>query len=363
MVNSALEQYQISDLIEWDGSKRLVINHDFQRGNVWGNEARVYLIDTILRRMPIPKFYLRQIVNLETRQSVREIVDGQQRIRAILDFAQDNLVLTKRAGEFDGHRYSTLEPELQETFLSYPIAAEHLINASIDDVLEVFSRLNSYTVSLNHQELRHAKYQGDFKWAVRDAVRRWPVLWEQLGVVSRAGRTRMQDDELMAQMFGVLIDGVKAGRQSYLDHLYSRFDKDFPNKEGVEKLLDHCLEYIAYKIGGSLEQSRILNAPNFLMLFAAVAHRMHGIPKGDLSDEMPLESKEALSDFGMAANNLRTLTSILDLNESDARELPSDLLGFWLSSQRSTQSISSRKSRFLLYCDALLPNELWRRNS
>ena len=227
MVNSALEQYQIGDLIEWDASNRLKINRDFQRGNVWNDDARVYLIDTILRRMPIPKFYLRQIVNLETRQSVREVVDGQQRIRAILDFAKDELVLTKRAGEFVGQRYSTLEPESQEIFLSYPIAVEHLINASIDDVLEVFSRLNSYTVRLNSQELRHAKYQGDFKWSVRAAVRRWPVLWEQLGVLSRANRTRMLDDELMAQMFGVLIDGVKDGGQTYIDRLYSRFDNNF----------------------------------------------------------------------------------------------------------------------------------------
>lgn len=363
MVNSALEQYQIGDLIEWDAGKRLVINRDFQRGNVWGNEARVYLIDTILRRMPIPKFYLRQTVNLETKQSVREIVDGQQRIKAILDFAQDKLVLTKRAGKFDGLRYSTLSPELQETFLSYPIAVEHLINASIDDVLEVFSRLNSYTVRLNPQELRHAKYQGDFKWAVREAVRRWPVLWEQLGVVSRARRTRMVDDELMAQMFGVLIDGVKDGSQTYIDRLYSRFDKDFPNKVEVEKLLDHSLECIAYKIGSNLEQSRILNAANFLMLFAAVAHQMHGIPKGDIGEEMPLEAKDALSDFGMVANNLRTLTSILDMNESEAMGLPSDLWGFWISSQRTTQRISGRKQRFLLYCEALLPKELWRRNS
>ena len=102
MVNSALEQYQISDLIEWNESKRLIINRNFQRGNVWIPEARVYLIDTILRKMPIPKFYLRQTVNLETRQSVREVVDGQQRIGAILDFANDKLVLTKRAGELAG---------------------------------------------------------------------------------------------------------------------------------------------------------------------------------------------------------------------------------------------------------------------
>ena len=358
MVNSALEQYQIGDLIEWDASKRLVINRDFQRGNVWGNEARVYLIDTILRRMPIPKFYLRQIVNLETRQSIREIVDGQQRIGAILDFAQDKLVLTKRAGEFAGHRYSTLESELQEAFLSYPIAVEHLINASIDDVLEVFSRLNSYTVRLNPQELRHAKYQGDFKWAVRDAVRRWPVLWEQLGVVSRASRIRMLDDELMAQMFGILIDGVKDGGQPYINRLYSRFNNDFSGKAQLDKALDRSLKYISYTLGSILEQSAIRRAPHFLMLFAAVSHQMHGIPEGDIGDAMPPKAEGAFSDPGMVSNNLRDLISILGMTESEAQELPNNKLRFWFESHRNTHRISSRRPRFMLYCEALLPKEL-----
>ena len=358
MVNSALEQYQIADLIEWHESKRLVINRDFQRGNVWKNEAKVYLIDTILRRMPIPKFYLRQILDLETRQSIREVVDGQQRISTILDFAQDKLVLTKRAGEFAGQRYSTLEPELQENFLSYPIAVEHLINASIDDVLEVFSRLNSYTVALNRQELRHAKYQGDFKWAVRDAVRRWPVLWEELGVVSRRARTRMLDDELVAQMFGALIDGVKDGGQPYTDGLYSRFDNDFSETAQINKNFDKSLDFICSHLRSVLEQSAIRTAPHFLMLFAAVAHHMHGIPAGDVGEAMPQRTEAALSDTGISANNVRALASILEMDEMEAQSMSDSMFGFWAASRRSTHRISSRKPRFLLYWQAFLPREI-----
>lgn len=358
MVNSALEQYQISDLIEWDASERLVINRDFQRGDVWKNDAKVYLIDTILRRMPIPKFYLRQIVNLETRQSVREIVDGQQRVRAILDFASDRLVLTKRAGEFAGHRYSTLEPELQSTFLSYPIAVEHLINASIDDVLEVFSRLNSYTVALNSQELRHATYQGEFKWSVRAAVQRWPVLWEKLDVVSRSGRTRMLDDELMAQMFGVLIDGVKDGGQQYIRSLYSRFDGIFAQSEQINQKLDASLEYLSYNLGDVLQQSPIRTAPHFLMLFAAISHFKHGIPEGDIGEKLPQRSPGALSDSAIIANNLGTLSSILSMQESEARSMLQDQFNFWVASRQSTQTIRSRSPRFLMYCRAMLPEML-----
>src|ERR1700757_4110386 len=170
---SILEQYRVTQFVEWDKQKSLEINTDFQRGNVWKPAARTMLIDTILRQYPIPKVYLRTRIDVLTQKAVKEIVDGQQRIRAILDFAEDKFALTKRAQEFKGMHYSDLTDDQKATFLSYPIGLDQLVNAGDEEVLEVFARLNSYTVSLNGAEKRHAKFQGEFKFAIRDASKRW----------------------------------------------------------------------------------------------------------------------------------------------------------------------------------------------
>ena len=233
MVNSVLEQYRIADLLEWYQSKRLNLNPDFQRRSVWTQSAKVYLIDTILRHLPMPKIYLRMNVDLETRQSYREIVDGQQRLRAIFEFSEDRLQLSRRAGEFSGHRYSTLDDNQKEAFLSYTIGAEQLINASDSDVIEVCSRLNSYTIPLNGQELRHGKYQGDLKWAVHNTAQQWSVLWDTYKVVSVRERLRMADDQLMAEMFGIVMNGVTDGGRRSIDRLYSSLENDFPQQEVV----------------------------------------------------------------------------------------------------------------------------------
>jgi hypothetical protein len=90
-------------------------------------------------------------------------VDGQQRLRTIIDFAEDKFTLGVRAKEFQGLRYSSLSDELKERFLEYRISVDQLMDASDDSVLEIFARLNSYTVPVNAPELRHAKYQGDFR--------------------------------------------------------------------------------------------------------------------------------------------------------------------------------------------------------
>ncbi len=308
MVNSALEQYHVADLLEWYQSKRLTLNPDFQRRNVWTQSAKVYLIDTILRRLPIPKVYLRQRVNLETRQSFREVVDGQQRLRAIFDFAEDKLILSKRAGEFAGLRYTTLDADQQENFLSYPMSVEQLINASDSDVLEVFSRLNSYTIPLNGQELRHGKYQGDFKWAVHNTAQRWAVLWDTYGVVSVRDRLRMADDQLMAEMFGIFINGVTSGGRVIIDNLYGNLDKEFPQQEAVTGRVGKTLSHIAENFSSLLTQTSIGRAPHFLMFFAGVSHALLGLPVGGIgTDDMPARDDNVLSDIGQAYSNLSKL--------------------------------------------------------
>src|SRR4051794_26478719 len=108
-----LEQYRISDFLEWHKENKLVLNPTFQRGSVWPPAARSYLIDTILRELPMPKIYFRTTVDLLTKRTVREVVDGQQRLRAIIEFAGDKFVLSKVAKEFQGKKYSTLEPVQQ----------------------------------------------------------------------------------------------------------------------------------------------------------------------------------------------------------------------------------------------------------
>jgi uncharacterized protein with ParB-like and HNH nuclease domain len=113
MATSVLEQYRISDIIEWHEKKQLILNPSFQRGSVWTPQAKVFLIDTILRSLPIPKIYIRKKIDLTTSKSIREVVDGQQRLRAIIEFANDGLELTKRAKELEGFKYSDLSPDLK----------------------------------------------------------------------------------------------------------------------------------------------------------------------------------------------------------------------------------------------------------
>ncbi len=351
MASSNLQQYTIGDFLEWHRKKQLVLNPSFQRRSVWTRDAKSYLIDTLLRRYPIPKVYIRSRINLQTQRSYREVVDGQQRLRTIIEFSKGDLVLTSRAKDYAGYTYNMLSEELKEQFLSYTIAVELLINASDEEVLEIFSRLNSYNVRLNDAELRHAEFQGDFKWAVHDMSKKWGSgLWEKFPILSLRQRVRMYDDSLMAEMFGAVLEGVTDGGQRNIRKLYEKYDKSFPTKTETIEKVDGTLSFITSKLAPALDGA-ICKAPHFLMLFASVAHALYGIPKGQMGEYMPDRDPKALDDISLAIDNLTLLSSIIESDEPPNE----DLLDFWKASQSTTHRISSRRKRFPVYYRALLP--------
>lgn len=225
-----LEQYPISDFLAWLDEKSLILNAEFQRRNVWPPSAKTYLIDTILKGRPMPNIMIRSLIDIKTKRTKREVIDGQQRLNAISEFATGKLTLGSRAGKYARLSYSDLEEEDKHTFLEYRIGVEQLSNTDNETVLDIFQRLNSYSYRLNPQELRHAGFQGEFRSAVVTSSRRWRVLWEKFGIVTLRQQLRMTDDQLMAEIFGVVLQGVKDGGQPAIERLYKNHDRELPSE-------------------------------------------------------------------------------------------------------------------------------------
>ena len=343
---SILEQYRIHDFVAWNANKELILNPHFQRRSVWDPQARTLLIDSILRRMPVPKIYMRTKLDVRTKRSIREVVDGQQRLRAILAFANGDFALTRRAGEFAGMRYEDLDDELQEEFLSYPLAVDSLVNATDTDVLEVFARLNSYTVTLVPAEKRHAKFQGDFKWAVHGAAKDWRILWEEFEIVRGRDRLRMGDDSLTAEMFGIVLNGVTDGGAPNLEKFYASKDDAFPEEDDVRRRVDEALTLITESFAGLIKDTPLRRAPQFLMLFAAVAAAQGGIPEGQL-DPGIVGAKPI--DLDGASDRLALLIEAIEEDEPSRH-----FVRFHDAAAGSTQRIATRAVRYSYYRWAII---------
>jgi uncharacterized protein with ParB-like and HNH nuclease domain len=105
MKNFDSRTYSINDFLEWSKNDQLELNPRFQRRSVWTDSARSYLMDTIVRGKPIPKVFIRQKLNTTTKKSIREIVDGQQRMRTILSYMNDGFQISKRHNSIYGGPY------------------------------------------------------------------------------------------------------------------------------------------------------------------------------------------------------------------------------------------------------------------
>ena len=79
-------------------------------------------MDTIIRGKPIPKIFIRQKLNIQTRDNIREVVDGQQRLRTILSYVKDGFKISpKHHEQYGGYYFSELvqiDPKIQEQLLN-----------------------------------------------------------------------------------------------------------------------------------------------------------------------------------------------------------------------------------------------------
>lgn len=274
--------YPISDIAQWDMSGQLVIAPRFQRRAVWSQKARSYLIDTILRAMPVPPVFMRLRVDPRTRRAVREVVDGQQRLRAVLDFIRGELqVMRIHNKEFGGMSYPDLPEAIQRQFLLYKFVVHTLEDVSDADVLGMFARLNTYTVRLNAQELRNAEFFGAFKQVVYDLAHRHYAFWRNNRILSDVQIARMREAELVSVLVVTMLDGIRQTKSADLKAFYTRYDDDFAEGEEIESRFDEVLNIIGDILGDGLSKSRFRRVPLFYSLFALVYDARYGLPGSD----------------------------------------------------------------------------------
>jgi hypothetical protein len=229
MKNFDTRTYSINDFLEWSENGQLELDPKFQRRSVWTDTARSYLMDTIVSGKPMPKVFIRQKLNPQTRKSIREVVDGQQRLRTILSFMKDGFVISKRHNKTYGGLYfsqlNAVDDEIQSQILNYEISVDLLVNMSDPDVLDVFGRLNSYSVTLNEQEKINANHFGPFKTLADGIAHSNNSFWLENKIISEQNVLRMIDVQMTADLLIGMVEGIRSKKQ--IKKLYEQYEKEF----------------------------------------------------------------------------------------------------------------------------------------
>jgi len=154
----------VVDFIERDKWGNL--RPEYQRRLRWDDTKKSRLIESFIMNVPVPPVFLYE-VNLGS----YEVMDGQQRLNAIVDFLQGRFELTglKIWPSLNGRSFARLPPMVRRGLERAKVSSITLMSdssaSSGDDMdlrAQVFERLNTGGERLNPQELRNSLFSGSF---------------------------------------------------------------------------------------------------------------------------------------------------------------------------------------------------------
>lgn len=160
--------FLLPQVIDFVQSKRWInIRPEYQRRLVWDRQKKSRFIESLLMNIPIPPIFL-----YEHELSRYEVMDGQQRINAILEFYDNDLKLSglDTWAALNGLTRKNCPDKILRGLDRRRLSATVLLAESVEadggdaDRLrrEVFERLNTGGQKLNAQELRNSLYGGPF---------------------------------------------------------------------------------------------------------------------------------------------------------------------------------------------------------
>ena len=263
------ESMIIQDINGMSTRKELELNPWYQRREVWTRPQKSYLINTIFEQKPVPSIYIRHSLDIEKEKSIKEVVDGQQRIKAILEFI---------AGEFSARhpehkkpvKYSGLTKAQQEKFRLTSVSVGYLVGATDSDVIEIFGRLNSVSKNLNLQEKRNSKFGGEFKQHCLGEASRRVGVWRDLGIFSSNDIARMTEVQFVSELTISMLEGLQDYSASQIDQFYKKFDESFPEREDVAARMESVFRKLVAIDKKAISETIFSRAPLFFSLFLII---------------------------------------------------------------------------------------------
>ena len=209
--NSELEKISVSTLYKLYKNKELDESPYYQRfSDLWTIEKKRLLIDTIINGYDIPKFYFHYITSNDN--SLNEtnrryaIIDGKQRLNALVEFYEDFLELDETVKwlenpelKLDKVKYSDLFKkkeylDIKSKIDNYQLDIIHVTTDEFDRIEEMFLRLNE-GVPVNNAEKRNS-IGGYLIEGINSLVKSSDFF----KVKARFGNKRMEHQDLLAKL-------------------------------------------------------------------------------------------------------------------------------------------------------------------
>lgn len=317
--------------------KTIDLKAKFQRDIVWSPGAQAYLIDTLLRKLPIPKIYLR-VVTDDRGNTTYQVVDGKQRLTAIFKFLNDNLVLQDKHSKdigLGGKKFTDLPVDMRGDLFKYDMSVEELHDANREEIKDMFARLNRTGAKLNNQELRHAACEGDFIQLAEEMAK--DNYWVKIKMFGTPQIRRMLDVEYVSELLMMIAENKILDRKKGLDKFYADNEvmgdvKRRQLKSQFQKVLGYVKKIVTDRA------TRFVNKGDFYSLFYTMNYF---VANNYVINKINIEKMKETSPY---------LTTEISPH-SDIPKFPE----YYNSTQQAVDSFQSRNLRFEVLRDLFEP--------
>lgn len=197
---------------------------DFQRGDVWAIAKRKKLIDSILRGWQVPPIHV-----IRQEEYLLEVLDGQQRLRAISGFFNNEFSVSGKFEPIDeqvealhGKYYKDLPEQVKRKVEFYSLRILEVYDYLPGETGELFNRLNQ-SLNLTAAEKRNAQV-GQTRKQIKSLSRKLSELNLDSKFIGFSN-TRLAHDDLFARLCLYLEKGGTKSRVSDTE-LYEKYRKD-----------------------------------------------------------------------------------------------------------------------------------------
>ena len=308
----------------------LEIKAPFQRNPVWTDRQKSALIDTILLEYPIPELYMQELTDASGNQR-HVVVDGQQRIRAVLSFLAGEFELDEESPHWPGLSFDDLSPDDRKKLFEYNFIVRLLPEMPDEELRAIFQRINRNTVTLNQQELRHATYWGPFIKLMEELADL--EFWSTAGLFSANDRRRMLDIEFISELSVAVLNGLQNKKRN-LEQFYQQYETKFEEAEQLKTIFTQVLGEIG-QVLPDLAKTRWRKKSDFYTLFLKLAKH---------SSTLPLAADARAN----LATILLTFASTVDSAVSEAVDLStvdSHIQIYAKNVERAASDLGSRRAR------------------
>ena len=252
---------------------KIHVNRRYQRKLVWTLIEKQKLIESIMKKYPIPVL----LAERDSEPESYEIIDGLQRLQAILSFVETSFPTSdgkffhvqsfptamKHASnnEFEYNQNGPfITPDEVSIILDYTLSLSVMRSASDSEINDVFGRINTYGHRLSDQERRQAGVQNQFSEMVRSIsctlrgdvsqtilplslmpsisidlpktkhgyqIQAEEVFWVNQGILRSTDLRDSMDEQCIADIAASIIGGVCLERsKEALDKIYNLDDSE-----------------------------------------------------------------------------------------------------------------------------------------